>query len=194
VLLVLLALLSVCCEEGCEVARGYDLRALVTGEHQQAALVAGHEEICLAGFREGQQEIVARMEEFQVRQPVDVLGELSNLIDQPTCLIEFDEIGDSRLLQRGTQLVKVLRVGQESELALLPGIIDCRGASSIAPCRTSRTAAENPTCGTLRIHGELSCSASTPRSEAFPVGWRERPEIRSSSLAAGLSQSLGSDR
>ena len=86
-LLVLLALLSVCCEEGGEVARGYDSRGLVTGEHQPAALVAGHEVICLAGFREGQQEIVARVGgEFQACQVVDVLGELSNLIDQRPAL------------------------------------------------------------------------------------------------------------
>jgi len=79
------------------VARGYDSRGLVAGEQQQAALVAGHEVIWLAGFREGQQRIVARVGgEYQVRQPVDVLGELFTLIDQPTCLIGFDEIGDSR--------------------------------------------------------------------------------------------------
>lgn len=106
------------CEEGGEVARGYDSRGVVAGEHQQAALVAGHEVIWLAGFGENQQKIVAPFGgEYQVRPPVDVLGELSNLTDQPTCLIGFDEIGDSRVLQRGTQLVKVLRAGQESEFA-----------------------------------------------------------------------------
>ena len=45
---------GVCCKEAGEVARGYDPRGLVTGEHQQAALVAGHKIICLASFRQGQ--------------------------------------------------------------------------------------------------------------------------------------------
>ena len=52
---------GVCGKQGGEVARGYDPGGLVTGEHQQAALVAGHKIICPAGLRQGQQEVVARV-------------------------------------------------------------------------------------------------------------------------------------
>jgi hypothetical protein len=52
---------GVCYQEGGEVASGYDPRGLVTGEHRQAALVAGHKIICLARFRQGQQVVVARV-------------------------------------------------------------------------------------------------------------------------------------
>jgi hypothetical protein len=52
---------GVCYEEGGEGARGYDSRGLVTSEHQQAALVAGHKIIRPARFGQGQQVIVARV-------------------------------------------------------------------------------------------------------------------------------------
>ena len=52
---------SLFCEQAGEVAGGDDASGLVTGERQQAAFVAGDEVIRVAGLRQRQQEVVARV-------------------------------------------------------------------------------------------------------------------------------------
>jgi len=49
------------CEQAGEVARGDDVSGLVTGQHEQAAFVAGDEVIRVAGLCQRQQEVVARV-------------------------------------------------------------------------------------------------------------------------------------
>ena len=50
--------------------------------------------------------------------------QLLQLVDQAAGFIGLDALGDPWLLQRGSQLVEMLRAGQEREVSLLPGAID----------------------------------------------------------------------
>lgn len=58
------------------------------------------------------------------RERAHVLGELFDLVDQAPGLVGLDESGHARLLQRGAQLVDVLRAGQEREFPVEPGVDD----------------------------------------------------------------------
>lgn len=102
-----------------EILRGDDPRAFVTVEGEQAALVAGHEIIRLARFRQGEQKIVRGIgRALHVRQRIDVLGELLDLVDQATGLLRFDEFGHTWLLQRGAQFVDMRHAGQERKFSM----------------------------------------------------------------------------
>ena len=47
--------------------------------------------------------------------------QILQLVDQAAGFIGLDALGDSWLLQRGSQLVEMLRAGREREVSLLPG-------------------------------------------------------------------------
>ena len=47
-----------------------------------------------------------------------------------TLLIGFDELCDSRFLQRGPQLVELFRTGQQGKFTVLPSVIDGGGMAS----------------------------------------------------------------
>ncbi len=64
---------------------------------------------------------------FHARQLADILGESLDLVHQAAGLVELNKISDSWFLQSGSQLLEMLRSGQESKFTVFPSIIDDRG-------------------------------------------------------------------
>lgn len=95
-------------EQRREIARGDDLRILVTHEGKQPALVACHQIIRLARFGQGQQKIIGRIgRAFDARQRIDDLGKLFELVDEAASLIGLNALRNRRLVQRGAQIRSV---------------------------------------------------------------------------------------
>ena len=97
-------------------------------EGKQSALVAGHQIVGVARFAQRQQKIVGGIgRAIHGWERADVLGEPFDLVDQAARLVRFDQFGDTRLFERGKQLVEVGRAGEEGEFPLCPGAIDRGG-------------------------------------------------------------------
>jgi len=97
----------------------------VAAERQQPALVACDQIIGLARFRQRHKKIVRGIgRALHARQRVDVLGELLYLVDQAAGSMRFDELGHTRLMQRGPQLVDMRCARRQREFSAQPGIDD----------------------------------------------------------------------
>lgn len=96
-----------------------DSRHFVVMKREQPTLVARHEIISVTRFRHGQQKIIVRIgRPLHARQRADVLGKSFDLVDQAAGSIRLDKISDSRLLQRGSQLVEMFRAAQQSKFTV----------------------------------------------------------------------------
>lgn len=114
------------CEHRGKIARGNDPRGFVAVERKQAALAARDEIVGVARFGQGQKIVIVGIgRAFNVRQGTNGLGKTLDLVDEAAGLIWLDALGQSWLLKRGSQLVKMLRARQEREISFLPGAIDC---------------------------------------------------------------------
>jgi len=90
-------------------------------EHQQAALVAGHQVVGPTRFCHRQQEIVGRIgRPFHARQSANIFRQLLQVIDQPASRVWLDPLRDSRLAQRSSQFVNLFGTDEEGESSILP--------------------------------------------------------------------------
>ena len=106
------------------MARGYDPRDLVTRESKEPALVTCHQIIGLARFGHGQQKIVGGIRRsVDAWQRAHIFGKPFQFVHETTGPIGLDALRDRKLAQRAMQLVE-LGIGQEREIALLPGATD----------------------------------------------------------------------
>ena len=69
-----------------------------------------------AGLERSQQAVVTLLRAFDARQRIYALGKVLKLVHEAASRMGLDAFRDSRLAQRGPQLIELFRAGQEREI------------------------------------------------------------------------------